>query len=138
MGLGTGQVLFHKWPSIGMKSYNTTYRQKTEIFSPVFSFSGGQYCRVTSLRIGGRCKSYFGRLQNVHHYWCFSLAHSDLSFVHLSKIVSTELANNLSKFYQKLWMPCVMEERQDSELDQSFQFVDKYTAIRRNVNKLHG
>lgn len=35
-------------------------------------------------------------------------------------------------------MPCVMEERQDSELDQSFQFVDKYTAIRRNVNKIHG
>lgn len=29
VGLGTGQVLFHKWPSIGVKSYNTMHRQKT-------------------------------------------------------------------------------------------------------------
>lgn len=71
-----------------------------EIFSPVFSFSGSHYCRVTSLRTGGRRKSSFGRLQNVHHYWCFSLAYSDLNFVCLSKIVSTELANSSSKFYQ--------------------------------------
>lgn len=32
----------------------------------------------------------------------------------------------------------ILEEGQDPELDQPFQFVDKYTGIKRNTNKVHG
>lgn len=33
---------------------------------------------------------------------------------------------------------CIPEEGQDPELDQPFQFVDKYTGIKRNTNEVHG
>ena len=33
---------------------------------------------------------------------------------------------------------CIMEEGEDPELDQPFQFVDKYTGIKGNMNKVHG